>query len=134
MIARAVVPVAGLGTRLLPVTRAVPKEMLAIVDRPVVQYVIEELARDGMRSVLLVTGTGQAGDRRPPRCVDRSFDARRRMLELDARHVEMVQCARASGASANYTGSGGAIIAICPDAAIRSHARRALKALGCQVY
>lgn len=68
------------------------------------------------------------------RCVDRSFEARRRMLELDARHVEMVECARASGASANYTGSGGAIIAICPDAAIRSDARRALKALGCQVY
>jgi glucuronokinase len=66
--------------------------------------------------------------------VDRSFDAGRRMLELDARHVEMVQCARASGASANYTGSGGAIIAVCPDVAIRSDARRALKALGCQVY
>ncbi len=50
---------AGLGTRLLPVTRAVPKEMLAIVDRPVVQYVIEELARAGMRSVLMVTGRGK---------------------------------------------------------------------------
>jgi UTP--glucose-1-phosphate uridylyltransferase len=59
LIARAVVPVAGLGTRLLPVTRAVAKEMLAIVDRPVVQYVIEELARDGMRSVLMVTGRGK---------------------------------------------------------------------------
>jgi UTP--glucose-1-phosphate uridylyltransferase len=59
LIARAVVPVAGLGARLLPLTRAVPKEMLAIVDRPVVQYVIEELARDGMRSVLLVTGRGK---------------------------------------------------------------------------
>ena len=52
-------PVAGLGTRLLPVTRAAPKEMLAIVDRPVVQYVIEELVRDGIRSVLLVTGRGK---------------------------------------------------------------------------
>lgn len=59
MIGRAVVPVAGLGTRLLPASRAVPKEMLAIVDRPVVQYVIEELARDGIESVLLITGTGK---------------------------------------------------------------------------
>ena len=59
MIERAVVPVAGLGTRLLPASRAVPKEMLAIVDRPVVQYVIEELARDGIESVLLITGTGK---------------------------------------------------------------------------
>ena len=59
MITRAVVPVAGLGTRLLPASRAVPKEMLPIVDRPVVQYVIEELARDGMRSVLLITAEGK---------------------------------------------------------------------------
>ena len=61
------------------------------------------------------------------RCVDRSFDARQRMLELDPRHVEMVECARASGASANYTGSGGAIVAVCPDAEIREQ-RRALPA------
>ena len=68
------------------------------------------------------------------RCVDRSFDARRRMLELDPRHVEMVECARASGASANYTGSGGAIVAVCPDAAIRARASGALRSLGCNVY
>ncbi|HEY4823571.1 MAG TPA: hypothetical protein VIH49_00885, partial [Solirubrobacteraceae bacterium] len=68
------------------------------------------------------------------RCVDRSFDARRRMLELDPRHVEMVQCARASGASANYTGSGGAIVAVCADAATRYRTRRSLQSLGCQVY
>jgi glucuronokinase len=68
------------------------------------------------------------------RCVDRSFDARRRMLELDPRHVEMVECARASGASANYTGSGGAIVAVCANSAIRDSARRALQSIGCQVH
>jgi UTP--glucose-1-phosphate uridylyltransferase len=51
--------VAGLGTRLLPATRAVPKEMLPIVDRPVVQYIVDELAAAGMRRVLLVTARGK---------------------------------------------------------------------------
>jgi glucuronokinase len=48
--------------------------------------------------------------------VDASFDARRSMLALDPRHVEMIECARAAGASANYAGSGGAIVAVCRDA------------------
>ena len=55
MITRAVVPAAGLGTRLLPVTRSVPKELLPVVDRPVVDYVIAELATAGIEQVLLVT-------------------------------------------------------------------------------
>jgi UTP--glucose-1-phosphate uridylyltransferase len=55
LITRAVVPAAGLGTRLLPVTRSVPKELLPVVDRPVVDYVIEELAAGGIEQVLLVT-------------------------------------------------------------------------------
>jgi glucuronokinase len=49
------------------------------------------------------------------RCADASFDARARILSLDPRHVEMVQIARAAGAGVNYTGSGGAIIAVCND-------------------
>jgi UTP--glucose-1-phosphate uridylyltransferase len=53
----AVIPVAGLGTRLLPLTRAVPKEMLPIVDKPIVQYVAEELASIGITRVLLVTSS-----------------------------------------------------------------------------
>jgi UTP--glucose-1-phosphate uridylyltransferase len=54
-----VIPAAGLGTRLLPVTRAVPKEMLPILDRPIVQYIVDELADAGMRRVLLVTARGK---------------------------------------------------------------------------
>ena len=65
------------------------------------------------------------------RCVAQSFDARQRMLELDPRHVEMVCCARASGAGANYAGSGGAIVAVCPDEPARERVSRELRRLGC---
>jgi len=56
----AVVPVAGLGTRFLPATKAVPKEMLPIVDRPAIQYIVEEVARSGIDDVLFVTALGKA--------------------------------------------------------------------------
>ena len=56
----AVVPVAGLGTRLLPATKSQPKEMLPVGRKPVVQYVVEELTRVGMRRILFVTGPGKA--------------------------------------------------------------------------
>jgi UTP--glucose-1-phosphate uridylyltransferase len=64
----AVVPVGGLGTRLLPATRSQPKEMLPIVDKPVVQYVLEELVRAGIARVLFVTG-------RRKRAIEDHFDA-----------------------------------------------------------
>jgi len=56
---KAVVPLAGLGTRLLPATKAVPKGMLPLIDKPVVQYVVEEAAAAGLRDILLVIGDGQ---------------------------------------------------------------------------
>jgi UTP--glucose-1-phosphate uridylyltransferase len=56
----AVVPVAGLGTRLLPATKSQPKEMLPVGRKPVVQYVVEELTRVGMNRVLFITGPGKA--------------------------------------------------------------------------
>ncbi len=56
---KAVIPVAGLGTRFLPATKAVPKEMLPVVDRPAIQYVVEEAAAAGFDDVLLVTGRGK---------------------------------------------------------------------------
>jgi UTP--glucose-1-phosphate uridylyltransferase len=56
----AVVPVAGLGTRLLPATKSQPKEMLPVGRKPVVQYVVEELTRVGMRRILFITGPGKA--------------------------------------------------------------------------
>ena len=57
---KAVVPVAGLGTRLLPATKSQPKEMLTLARKPVVQHVVEELARSGVRTVLFVTSRGKA--------------------------------------------------------------------------
>ncbi|RFU22771.1 UTP--glucose-1-phosphate uridylyltransferase GalU [Geodermatophilus marinus] len=58
---KAVIPVAGMGTRFLPATKAVPKELLPVVDRPALQYIVEEAARAGLGEVLMVTGRGKAG-------------------------------------------------------------------------
>src|SRR3954452_18724486 len=67
---RAVIPAAGMATRFLPATKAVPKELLPVVDRPVLQYIVEEAARSGINDILLVTGRGKTSmvdhfDRRP---------------------------------------------------------------------
>jgi UTP--glucose-1-phosphate uridylyltransferase len=57
---KAVIPAAGLGTRFLPVTKSLPKEMLPIVDKPSIQYVVEEAVRAGIEDVLLITSRGKA--------------------------------------------------------------------------
>src|SRR5919201_4982528 len=67
---KAVIPAAGLATRFLPMTKAVPKELLPMVDRPVLQYIVEEAASAGITDVLLITGRGKTSmvdhfDRRP---------------------------------------------------------------------
>lgn len=56
---KAVIPVAGLGTRFLPATKAVPKELLPVVDKPALQYIVEEAVRAGLPEVLMVTGRGK---------------------------------------------------------------------------
>src|SRR5439155_15961313 len=56
---KAVIPAAGLGTRFLPATKAVPKELLPVVDTPVMQYIVEEAVRAGLSEVLVVTGRGK---------------------------------------------------------------------------
>ena len=55
-IRKAVIPAAGLGTRVLPATKAQPKEMLVIVDKPALQYLVEELVESGIEEILIVTG------------------------------------------------------------------------------
>jgi UTP--glucose-1-phosphate uridylyltransferase len=72
---KAVIPAAGLATRFLPATKAVPKELLPVVDRPVLQYIVEEAARASIHDILLVTGRGKTS------MVDH-FDRR---LDLEAR-------------------------------------------------
>ena len=71
----AVVPVAGLGTRLLPATKSQPKEMLPVGRKPVVQYVVEELARVGMQRVLFITGPGKAS-------IENHFDLNAELIQV----------------------------------------------------
>ena len=59
-IRKAVIPAAGFGTRLLPITKAKPKEMLTVVDKPIIQYVIEDLSEAGVDNILIVTGRGKS--------------------------------------------------------------------------
>jgi UTP--glucose-1-phosphate uridylyltransferase len=70
---KAVIPAAGLGTRFLPATKSQPKEMLPIVDKPAIQYVVEEAVAAGLRDILIVTGRGK-------RAIEDHFD---RSLELE---------------------------------------------------
>jgi UTP--glucose-1-phosphate uridylyltransferase len=55
----AVIPAAGLGTRFLAAAKAQPKEMLALVDKPAIQYVVEEAVRSGITDILIITGRGK---------------------------------------------------------------------------
>ncbi|MFM7719358.1 MAG: UTP--glucose-1-phosphate uridylyltransferase GalU [Actinomycetota bacterium] len=70
---KAVIPAAGLGTRFLPATKAQPKEMLPIIDKPAIQYVVEEAVRAGLTDILIVTGRGK-------RSIEDHFD---RSFELE---------------------------------------------------
>ncbi len=73
-VTKAVIPVAGLGTRFLPATKAMPKEMLPIVDKPVIQYVVEEAVAAGLSDLLMITG-------RNKNTLENHFD---RVAELEA--------------------------------------------------
>lgn len=77
-ITKAVIPAAGLGTRLLPATKAVPKEMLPVFDKPAVQYVVEEAVSSGLQHVLMVTGRNKA-------VLENHFD---RAVEIESNLVE----------------------------------------------
>jgi UTP--glucose-1-phosphate uridylyltransferase len=58
-IRKAIIPAAGLGTRFLPATKAMPKEMLPIVDKPTIQYIVEEAVASGIEDIIIVTGKGK---------------------------------------------------------------------------
>lgn len=70
---KAIIPAAGLGTRFLPATKAQPKEMLPIVDKPTIQFIIEEAIASGIEDILIITGRGK-------RAIEDHFD---RSLELE---------------------------------------------------
>ena len=69
---KAVIPAAGLGTRFLPATKAQPKEMIPVVDKPRIQYVVEEAVRAGIDDILIVTSRGKGDDRRSLRPLARA--------------------------------------------------------------
>ncbi len=73
VVRKAVIPAAGLGTRFLPATKSQPKEMLPVVDKPAIQYVVEEAARAGLTDILVITGRGK-------RAIEDHFD---RNFELE---------------------------------------------------
>ena len=94
-VTKAVIPAAGLGTRFLPATKAMPKEMLPVVDQPAIQYVVEEAVRAGLTDLLMITG-------RQKRALEDHFDREpglERALELkgDLEKLEAVQHASALG-------------------------------------
>ena len=72
-VTKAVIPAAGLGTRFLPATKAQPKEMLSVVDKPAIQYVVEEAVAAGITDILIITGRGK-------RSIENHFD---RSFELE---------------------------------------------------
>src|SRR6266496_3021391 len=73
-IRKAVFPAAGLGTRFLPATKAQPKEMLPLVDKPIIQYVVEEAVQSGIEQIIIVTAGGK-------RAIEDHFD---RSFELES--------------------------------------------------
>ena len=74
-VTKAVIPAAGLGTRVLPVTKSMPKEMLPIVDKPAIQYIVEEAVQSGITDILIITNRGKS-------LIEDHFD---RVPELEAR-------------------------------------------------
>ncbi|MEV5029372.1 UTP--glucose-1-phosphate uridylyltransferase GalU [Paenibacillus sp. LPE1-1-1.1] len=88
-IRKAIIPAGGLGTRFLPATKAQPKEMLPIIDKPAIQYIVEEAVQSGIDSIVIVSG-------RNKRAIEDHFDKSAELeMELEARHneemLEMVQ-------------------------------------------
>ncbi|MCL2538726.1 MAG: UTP--glucose-1-phosphate uridylyltransferase [Oscillospiraceae bacterium] len=110
---KAIIPAAGFGSRMLPATKAIPKEMLPIVDKPTIQYIVEEVAASGVEDILIVTSRGKGA-------VEDHFD---RLPELedalrksgrDALYNELLECTRLANIvftrQLEITGSGDAIL------------------------
>jgi UTP--glucose-1-phosphate uridylyltransferase len=98
---KAVIPVAGMGTRFLPATKAVPKELLPVVDRPALQYIVEESARAGLAEVLMVTGRNKSAiedyfDRHPEleTLLEKKGDADRLVAVAESTDVAQVHFVR----------------------------------------
>jgi UTP--glucose-1-phosphate uridylyltransferase len=106
-VTKAVLPVAGMGTRFLPATKALPKEMLPVVDKPAIQYVVEEAAAAGLSDLLMITGRAKTAledhfDRRPHlerTLAEKGDDARLELVRApnELGHVHYVRQGQALG-------------------------------------
>jgi UTP--glucose-1-phosphate uridylyltransferase len=85
MIRKVVIPVAGLGTRFLPATKAQPKEMLPLLDKPIIQYIVEEAVRAGMTDIILVTGSTK-------RAIEDHFDRNEYLEEFCTKNNKAEAC------------------------------------------
>lgn len=93
---KAIIPAAGLGTRFLPITKSVPKEMLPIIDKPTIQYIIEEALDSGIEEILIITGRGKAAienhfDYNPELESELERKGETDLLELSLASSELVQ-------------------------------------------
>ena len=96
---KAVIPAAGLGTRFLPATKATPKEMLPIVDKPTIQYIVEEALASGIEEILIITG-------RSKRAIEDHFDRSIELelnLEASGKTAELEMVKEISGIRIHYT-------------------------------
>lgn len=96
-IRKAVIPAAGFGTRFLPQTKAMPKEMLPIVDKPVIQYVVEELVESGVTDIVIVTGWHK-------RAIEDHFDYPNELIQTlkDQNKHELVEEVKRTAELANF--------------------------------
>ncbi len=94
---KAVIPAAGFGTRFLPQTKAMPKEMLPIVDKPVIQYVVEELVASGVTDIIIVTGWNK-------RAIEDHFDYPNELIQTlkDQGKHELLETVRKTAELANF--------------------------------
>lgn len=95
-IKKAIIPAAGLGTRFLPATKAMPKEMLPIVDKPTIQYIVEEAVEAGIEDIIIVTGKGK---RAIEDHFDNAFELEQNLLEKQK--LELLDRVRHSSKMAN---------------------------------
>lgn len=95
-IKKAIIPAAGLGTRFLPATKAMPKEMLPILDKPTIQYIVEEAARAGIEDIIIVTGKHK-------RAIEDHFDNQKEleMILQDKGKTDLLEKAKYSTELAN---------------------------------
>src|SRR5690349_14169886 len=97
-VTKAVIPAAGLGTRILPATKTIPKELLTLVDRPMISYVVEEAAGAGCTDVIIVTSPGKSALEdyfRPAPALEAALEAKGK--------IELLQAVRETTDMANVT-------------------------------